>query len=717
MQTKNFSPFFKNKAAVVVTAAVTLVTGTCSNLVAAQAVQVVVPASNQQETEKEPLLKAQSDVPRLAEVTVQSSALSLGSNDIAIPVSVLEGDFLILKRAATLGETLREEPGIHASHFGAGASRPIIRGMDGPRVKILSDGSEIYDASTMSPDHAVALEPMLAQQIEVLRGPSALAYGGGAVGGVVNVLDHKIPTALPSKLVDAAVELRANSAAKEVATAFELTAGSGNVALHLEGLTRDANAYRVGKNWEHGSRVEGSYNNTDTGSVGVSLLGDRGYVGMAYTEQRSRYGLPGHDESYADCHVHGSHLHCEAHGDGEDDGHGHGDGHDHGIPFVKLKSERWDFRGEYREPFAGFAKASFRAGVTDYQHQEIEGDVVATTFKNKAHDVRLDLEHHPLAGFRGVVGVQKSKRDFSAIGAESYVAPTVTDKSALFLLEEYKWSDWRFEAGLRHEWQTITLETPATRKKHQATSASLGAVWKFVPGYSLGLTWANTQRMPTAEELFADGLHMATTTYEQGNPHLKKESAQNIDVSLRKLTGPTTFSAGIFYNQVSDYIYGRTIDSFEALQLLQYTQADVVFAGFEGHVRQQLNRHWGVSLFGDYVRAKLKHSESGASYLPRIPAARLGLRADAQYGAWSGQVEGYQVAKQNRITQFESITPSYRMLNLELAYNGRVQKQDYMVYAKLNNAADTLAYAHTSFIKDTAPLMGRNLTIGVRLPF
>ena len=208
---------------------------------------------------------ARADDTALAPVTVSASALTLGSDQMSTPASVLAGEELVRRRAATLGETLSGEPGMAASHFGAGASRPIIRGMDGPRVKLLSDGSEIMDASMISPDHAVAIEPMLSEQIEVLRGPSALAYGGGAIGGVVNMLDKRVPTAVPERGAEGSVELRADSVASGVAGAFEVTAGSGNLAFHAEGLKRDARGYRVGSGWDH-SRVDGSYNQTETGT-------------------------------------------------------------------------------------------------------------------------------------------------------------------------------------------------------------------------------------------------------------------------------------------------------------------------------------------------------------------------------------------------------------------------------------------------------------------
>lgn len=257
-----------------------------------------------------PVAAAEASLPS---VTVSASGLQLGAGEMTTPVTVLEGDELVRRREATLGETLSSEPGITSSHFGAGASRPIIRGMDGPRVRVLSDGAELHDASTISPDHAVVSEPMLATQIEVLRGPSALVYGNGAVGGVVNVLDGKVPTAIPQKGYEGSAELRANTGAREGAGAFSLTGGAGHLAVHVEGVARDAGDYRVGKGWapegEATRKVPGSFNRTDTGSVGLSWVGERGYLGAAYTRQTAKYGLPGHNHSFEGCHTHGNHLH------------------------------------------------------------------------------------------------------------------------------------------------------------------------------------------------------------------------------------------------------------------------------------------------------------------------------------------------------------------------------------------------------------------------
>ena len=654
----------------------------------------------------------------LPPVTVSASGLQLGANEMTTPVTVLEGDELVRRREATLGETLNSEPGITSSHFGAGASRPIIRGMDGPRVKVLSDGAELHDASTISPDHAVVSEPLLATQIEVLRGPSALVYGNGAVGGVVNVLDGKIPTAVPQKGYEGSAELRANSGASEKAGAFSLTGGTGNLAVHVEGVARDAGDYRVGKGWapeaEPTRKVLGSFNRTDTGSVGLSWVGDRGYLGAAYTRQTARYGLPGHNHSFEGCHTHGDHLHCGSHAGEEEDGHDHDHAADPGdVPVVDLRSERLDIRGELRNPFAGFAALRLRAGLTDYAHDEVEDGAVSTTFKNKAYDTRIELQHEPIAGFKGLVGLQTSQRKFSAEGEEAYVQPTVTRKTGLFMLEEYRWNDWRFEAALRHDRQTATAETSEIERSHNGTSASLGAVWRFTPGYQLGASLTRASRAPTAEELYARGLHMATSTYEKGDANLRAETSQNIDLGLRKTSGDTTFGVSVFHNRISNYIYGRTLDEMDGLQLLQYSQADATFTGIEGQVRQRLSRHAGITLFGDAVRARLQDG----SLLPRIPPARVGLRLDATWNAWQGQVEWLQVARQTRVAAFEQPTPGYGMLNLGVSYSGQTNGTPWQVYLKGNNLTDRLAYAHTSFIKNAAPLMGRNVTVGVRVAF
>ncbi|MET0322134.1 MAG: TonB-dependent receptor [Duganella sp.] len=662
-----------------------------------------------------------ADPESMPTVVVSASALGVVGDDMITPVTSIGGNELVRLRESTLGETLNRQPGISSSQFGAGASRPVIRGMDGPRVKILSDGAEVQDASTISPDHAVAFEPMLAERIEVLRGPSALAYGGGAVGGTVNIIDRKIPTAIPANGIEGSAELRGNSVAREKAGAFEVTGGAGSVAFHAEGVKREADAYKVGKGWSEGRTVDGSFKDTDTGSVGVSWIGSSGYLGLAYTKERTSYGIPGHSHEFEGCHPHGAELHCgdhEEHAGEEGEDHDHEHEHEAGaVPTVKLDSNRWDLRGEYRAPVAGITRLRLRASLTDYRHDELEGEEVATSFRNKAHDVRLEAEHAPLGGWRGVVGVQTTRRDFVADGEEAYVPATLTKKHGVYVTEEYNLQNWRFEAGARHEWQDITVHQTGLRDADaRGTSLAAGAVWKFAPEYSLRASLSRAHRLPTAEELYANGVHMATSTYEIGNQDLTRETSNNVDLTLRKYAGPTTFSLSAFRNKVDHYIYANTLDNFEGFQLIEYAQRDATFTGLEGEVKHKLNAQVEGTVFGDYVRARLD-SAGGDRNLPRIPAARLGARLDANWGQLHGQVEFYRVNRQDQVADFESATAGYNMLNLGTHYTLRLGGLPAQLYARLNNATNELAYSHTSFIKNAAPLPGRNVTAGVRVSF
>jgi len=656
----------------------------------------------------------------LAPVSVSASPLAQGRDDLSTPATILEEEDLVIRRDATLGDTLDGEPGIHSSSFGRGATRPVIRGLDGARVKVVSDGSEILDASTVSPDHVITVEPALAERIEVLRGPSALRYGGGAVGGVVNVIDRKIPTAVPERGIEGSMDIRGSTGTHENTGAFGVTAGSGNFAIRAEGVKRDANEYEVGRGWSGGKRVPGSDLRSETGTLGLSWVGDRGYLGVAVTSIRSRYGLPGHDHGAEGCVPHlGENPHFDCGGDHD---HDEGEAHDHGaedahaecIPYVDLKSQRWDLRGEYRDPFAGFSLLRVRGGLTDYRHNEVEDGAVSTTFRNKAYDGRVELEHLPIAGWRGLIGAQTLHRDFSTSGEEKYVDPTTTRNHGVFMLEEFRTGDFRYELGLRHEWQDIDVESDQPDRKHTGTSASAGVVWRFAPQYSLGASLSRTQRLPTAEELYANGPHLASHSYEIGNPDLKRETANNLDVSLRKYAGDTTFSVGAYHNRINDFIYGRTLAVHDSLQLLQYDQRNAVLTGIEGSVRQQLTGNLGGTVFGDYVRAKF---DNGGGNLPRIPAYRLGMRLDATWNAWRGDAEVVWNGRQDKLAELETATPGYAVLNLGVSYQGRIGTNDYLIYLKGNNLTDKLAYNHTSFIKDAAPLAGRNLTLGARLSF
>ncbi|MFC4254159.1 TonB-dependent receptor domain-containing protein [Croceibacterium xixiisoli] len=650
-----------------------------------------------------------------APIVVTATALNQTASETATPVITLTQDDLVHRRQATLGDTLAGLPGVNSDNFGGGASRPVVRGQTSPRVQALSDGSNIQDAAAISPDHAITTEPLLLRGIEVLRGPSALLFGGSAIGGAINLLDDKVPTTMPENGLTGVAEGRIGTGDSERSLVGGLTAGVGPLAFHVEGVHRSSDDYRVPNSF--GERhVDGSYNETSTFSAGASWVGSQGYLGVAYTRQNSEYGLPGHSHDYESCHPHGSSLHCgsHSHDDGDHD-HDHDHEHEHDeIPFVKLRSDRFDIRGEYRDVLPGIERARLRLSFTDYVHDEIEHDEVATTFKNTAHDLRLEIAHKPIAGLRGVIGFQHSGSDFSAIGTEAFLPESETSNTAVFLMETLQAGPVRFELAARQEWQTI--ETTLDRRvDHRPFSFSGAAVWDIGGDYSLALSLARSQRAPNVQELYARGVHLATNTYELGTATLETETGKSVDLTFRKTAGNTTFTVGAYHQEFDNYIFANTLDQFEDFRLIRYTAADATFTGVDGEIRQQITPDFGVTVFGDYVRAKLKDDLGN---LPRIPAARLGARADGQWGPLHGDVEYYRVFEQGDIAEFETRTPGYNMVNATLAWRtdlGPVANAE--LFVRGTNLTNELAFNHASFIKNASPLRGRNVVFGLRTNF
>ena len=637
---------------------------------------------------------------------ISASALHRQSYEMSTPTAVLEGEQLIRRREATLGETLESLPGVRASSFGAGAGRAQIRGLDGARVKVLSDGVDVLDASTISPDHAVTSEPLLAERIEVLKGPATLLYGGGAIGGVVNVIDRKIPTYVPEHGYEGQLEMRANSVADEGVGVLGITAGSGHVAVRVEGVKRQAHDYAIPGTPD---RQAGADNDTDSFTLGASVLGERGYLGLAYGEQNNRYGLLAHE--HADCHTHGSDWHCGSHAPADP-------AHEHeheAQPYIDMHQQRWDLRGELDEPLPGFELARLRIGHSNYRHSEIEGEELGTRFDNDATDTRLELTHQPLLGWRGVIGAQTLRRDFRASGEEAYVPPSLTRNHGVFLLEEYTFGSLRYELGLRHEWQDIDAEG-AVHTRHSGSSGSAGAVWNFASDYALGLSLSRSQRLPSAEELYASGPHAATRTVELGDVELREETSRNAELTLRKFAGRTTFSLGLFRNAVDDFIHAADTghDVGGGYREIEYRQRDAVLIGAEGELRIQASQATAVTLFGDRVRGTLKDGGN----LPRIPADRLGVRLEQAFGqALNGELELYRVQRQDELASHETATAGYTMLGASLGYRGQLSRSEYLLYLKGGNLLNVEARQHASFIKDDVLLPGRNLTLGAHLAF
>lgn len=644
-------------------------------------------------------------------------ALPLGG-DAALqsaPYSVIDGEAVLQRGATSLGSSLDGLPGVHADTFGTGASRPVIRGQSAPRVSVLSDGSALFDASGISPDHAISTDPLLIRRVEVLRGPSTLLYGGGAIGGVVNVLDGRIPTALPEKRVQGFVALRGNTVAHEKAGIVSLDAQlAGGLVLHAEQALREADDYAI--DGFTVPRVNGSRSEGSTGSAGLSWVGESGYLGLAYTVQDDEYGLPGHSHDYEDCSLSGMVLSCGP-------GHAHAEGD---VPYVDLRSRRLDVRGEYREPLPGLEKISLRFNQTRYEHDEIEDGAIGTTFLNYGYETRIEATHQPLAGWHGVIGVQYNDAEFNARGAESFIPKTTSRNVAVFAFERREFADiWQLELGARHESQSLSPVNDAQGRpasREQATSLSSAVIWTFVPDYNVSLSLAHSERLPQAQELYANGVHLATNTYECGLlacPSLgaaatvRPEASLNVGLNLRKIAGAFTFDLGAYHNRINDYLYARTLDRIDDFRLIRYSQVDAEFTGAEGRADYHLPAGWSVGVSGDIVRATQRAS---GDPLPRISPARAGVTLGKEWLAVTGDVEVQHVLAQDRISADEQRTPGHTLLNASL--NWQVQSVDGLtLFLQGRNLLAETVWNHTSFLANRIPEPGRNLIAGLRIAF
>ncbi|MDH1407037.1 zinc piracy TonB-dependent receptor ZnuD [Acinetobacter johnsonii] len=649
---------------------------------------------------------------QLETLTSQAHPLVQTAADFAVADQIIEQKSL-KERAPTIGDALADELGVYSNQYGSGSSRPVIRGQDGPRVKVLQHASETADVSTLSPDHAVTVDPILAKQIEIIRGPSTLLYSAGTVGGLVNVTDQKIPTSMPEKGLEGTAGLRYNSGSDEkLASAGATVALGSQFALRVEGSKREANDY-IAPNYFHEHegelekerRVGNTFAKGETVSVGGSWIGERGFAGIAYTNRQDQYGLPGHSHEYESCTVSGNLLI----GCGEED---YGDEHETG-PWVDLKSERYDFRTEILNPLAGFEKLRAHASYTDYQHDEIEGDSVATTFKSKGYDARLEMVHQPIADWEGVVGVQYNQQKLDITGEESILEPNKTQKWSVFGLEHKQWNDFHFELGARVDQQTIDIESDRKDYDDYAVSYSGAVNWMFAPNYKLSLVGSHQERLPLAQELYADGKHLATNTYERGNENLDVEKSNNLELGFHYDTDKIDYHVHVYHNWYDNYIYAQTADRYENFRLVDYTQDKARFYGTEAEASYTINDVYKMSVFGDYVRGKIDNENA-----PRVPAGRLGTKVSANFSdTWSGTAEYYHVFEQDRIASYETETEGYNMVNLGLAYNGQyMQGNDYRVYFKANNLLDETVYSHTSFLS-TIPQVGRNFTVGLDFSF
>lgn len=649
---------------------------------------------------------------RLDELVVSASPLSSRRSDLYQPASALAGLALGKAARSSLGETLAGEPGVSSTYFGPGSSRPLIRGLGGDRVRILDNGVGSGDVSNLGPDHAVALEPVSAERIEILRGPATLLYGGSAVGGVVNVFDERIPQTLPQGPLSGSFTGVGGSAARERTGALSLTGAlGGRWGWSLRGLRRatedvriPGNAAHEHENGEGGHEAEGVLPNSavETGraSFGLSWFGQDRFLGVSLDGLQTVYGIPSHG--------HGD-THRSLAADGEESG-----------VTIRLNQRRADLEGAWRFMEGRVHSLDLRLGAADYDHKEMEGGEVGTHFSNRSLEGRLEVTHRLLPSVAGAMGVQALARDFSARGEEVFVPPARVSSLAAFLYQEFEAGPLRLQAGARLDGQKAKQETGDIDRDHGGFSLSGGATWRLPRGgVSVAVSLGRSVKLPAAEELFSQGPHAATFAYEVGDPFLREEVAYTLDATLRRTEGRFRGELTLFRSFFDGFIYqAPTGDSKEGFPVLRYAQSDALFGGFEGAVELSLihqgRHHLLWEWQGDYVRGRL--SDLGED-LPRIPPLRIGTRLRYDGGTLRGDFGAVWVARQERVAPFEEPTEGYTLLEASLGYRFFRGRLVHDLILQGTNLTNREARLHTSFLKELAPLPGRDLRILYRLYF
>ncbi|HSM12132.1 MAG TPA: TonB-dependent receptor [Lysobacter sp.] len=679
----------------------------------------------------------------LTAVQVRATPLAGTAEDLARPVEVLAGERLDAAKANSLGETVGRLPGVQSSYFGPGVGRPIIRGFDGARVQVLSDGLGSGDVSTVSADHAVTLEPFLANQIEVLKGPATLLYGSGAIGGAVNVVDGRIPEAVTAQPLQGRAELRAGTVNDERTGMLRLdgTSASGNLVFHLDALHRETGDYDIPGFAESAALLaeEGetpdvdsagvlpnSALRTDSAALGVSWVGDRGFIGIGQSLFDTRYGVPGHGHDEA---ADGEATHA-----------------DESVQLV-MDQRRTEVRGGLDE-LGMFESLRVKVARTDYTHTELEGGQVGTVFDNDSTDARLELVHRPWGGWNGAFGLQWSQRDFVAIGDEAFVPPSESRDAGVFWIGERDLGPVKLELGARHDRNRDDVdaaEAIGPSRSFDTYSASAAAKWDISEALHLSFGLDRAQRSPSAEELYSNGVHVATASIELGNPGLDAETANRAEIGLHWHSGPLQLSASLYHVRFDDFVYLANTGAIAAdLPVRVWTQDDARFNGAEAELdwnfADNASGLWDLRVFGDLVRAKVSGggtralafsvpNDDGSSEdrlvelalggnLPRIAPSRIGGELRWERGAWRASVGAVRYAKQDDVAEFESATPGYTLVDAHLAWHRDTRGANaWEVFLDGSNLLDKEARVHTSFLKDLAPLPGRGIAFGVRMFF
>ena len=675
-----------------------------------------------------PAAVAQPSAPTLKEVVVTANPLGSDLNDMVAPVSTLGGDALTVRQASTLGETLNSMPGVTSTYFGPNSSRPAIRGLDGDRIKVLQNGGSTLDASTLSYDHAVPIDPLVAEKIEVVRGPAALMYGGNAVGGVVNVIDNRIPRDPITGVTGAADVSGTIGGDKGRNASGLLEAGNGKFAVHADAFVRQTSDLRIPGYARSGSlratqplpegetEAYGKIPNTNAhqegGSMGGSYTWADGFVGANWSTYRNDYGTPAEADAR-----------------------------------IKMRQDRFALEGESRN-LAGATNGIFESvkgkfSYTDYEHREIEDGVTGTTFKNHGWDARLEATHGKIGNMTGVIGTQFGHTDFSALGEEAFVPSTATDNAALFVFEELPLissGDLKLNFGGRLDHSKVKASANGNdrfsdaERSFNAGSASAGLLYKLNPVWTVTSNLSYTERAPTFYELYANGPHLATGSFEVGDPNASKERATSIDLGMRFKQGNHSGSVSGYYSRFQNYLALLNTGTFRdsegnvvaagsegALPELQYLGVPATLYGFEAEGKTRLlQKMLTTSDSLDFeARADYVHGEnrSNGEPLPRLSPLRLGGSLVYAAGPWGARINVDWNARQSRVPTGDTPTDAYTMLGIALTYKMKLSGTQTLFYVRGDNLTNTEARSATSILRDIAPLPGRSVRIGMRTQF
>ncbi len=697
----------------------------------------------------------------------------------AMPVAVLSGEALRNQQAATLGDTLERQPGVNTSFHGNVASTPVIRGLSGPRVLITQNSLDVSDVSRVGPDHAVASEVSTAQQVEILRGPATLFYGSGAIGGVVNVVDKRVPT---DSEKSGEVLVSHDTVNSQNLGSFNATAGTQSWAIYADAYWRNADDYEVpvapeqeehddDHDEEHADEyiVTNSAEESRGLTLGTSYLLDNGFIGVAVERMDREYGVPGHS--------HEGHDHDAEEGEAQ--------------VYSDLEQDRYQLQSELTIDSAWLRAINTRAAYTDYTHIEFENNEAGTTFSNQTSELRLDIFHQEWEHWKGGVNLHYKRSEVSAEGEEAFTPPSTAETFAIALMEERHMGNVLLQFGARVERVTLdadevllpSIELHAhdgeegiedehdhegehdegeTRvysvaQEFTPVSVSLGAVWDFTPGYNLGLALSHAQRAPSASELLSFGPHIGTRTYEVGalfdlhheddeahfelsDQDIRLETSNNIDLTFRKHEGNLGIILNAFFNKVDDYYFQNDTGHFAESG---HDHEDEHDHDHDADMDADEDEHAGelpiflftyedAEFYGLEAQLIWKLNNNWQStffsdfvhaelydgrYLPRTPPFRFGTDIDYTYNRLTANVNWTHYAKQDKVAALETVTDGYNMLDASVTYHLPLSTVDLSLFVKAENLTDTEARVHTSFIKDVAPRPGRNFSVGIRGTF